>query len=708
MRKTPYQKYLRTATFLCRIFFCLACCGIFLSGGNDDVLWAAPGGENRAPKRLTQSAAVDASHLFLLPVLDSSLILLTHTLDARVATGNPFILQIEAAYRLHNDESEALTATLLVAQSASAAAAGRPLPQNIALTLDGQPLALQSAGATVGQSVQVEFDADARRRLVLRYDLPLSASQTIDFHYPIPQLLAWPTDINGWRVTIDFGAAQQWLTPSDSWLQIGPRGWEMRGGRLQWLREERQPTADILFQSLHPLRIQEIQAARNQIRASNEPESLQWLGDLYAQLYQAPNVSATTRERFYDQALAAYTQALRLGQERGRQETALAAVRYQLAALYRMRAIAADGSVDSAYVALMVAEAELALPALPQGPTRLELQNWVAQGLRQQLRSARLQENWPQALLLTDRLAKLPADVVDPASLETERRTLILHEVLQQLQDGNEEAAVALVGEEILAGELLPRPEYRALFANWQITVTLNQDFVSINLLARPIAQRRADSGNALNSLLNSWSSAGVDDAILTEDASGFHIELDRLDARKRRLLVEGTPQQPDWALLRTVFLTAEQKTQQETRLLWRRTTKTIDVDFRPVGDQWHTMAATLEREATAAADEAAGENIRNPAEAAAQEIRNSLREARHRMEAGHWRRLVTDSTVQVVIGDSSDTASPQRVWLVGMTDAPQRLSAHVESISAVRLWLAVALGIMLTSLFAGVLWLLL
>ncbi len=709
MRKKSYQKYPRIATFLCRILFCLACCGIFLSGGSD-VLWAAPGGENRTPKRMPQSVSADASHLLLLPALESSLALLTHTLDVRVATDdNRYLtLQVEAAYRLHNGEEEALTTTLLVAQPADAVAAGRPLPQNIALALDGQPVALQSAGQTVGQSVQVEFDADARRRLVLRYDLPLAATQTFDFHYPIPELLSWPTDINGWRVTIDFGATQQWLTPSDSWLQIGPRGWEMRGGRLQWLREERQPTADILFQALHPQRIQEIQAARNQIRANNEPESLQWLGDLYARLYQAPNVSTTTRERFYDQALAAYTQALRLGEERGRPDTVLAAVRYQLAALYRMRAIAADGSVDGAYVALMVAEAEQALPALPQGPTRLELQNWVAQGLRQQLRTARLQENWPQALLLTDRLARLPADVVDPASLETERRALILHEVLQQLHDGNEEAAVALVGEEIMAGELLPRPEYRALFANWQITVTLNQDTVSINLLARPIFQRRVDSENALNSLLNLWSSAGVTDAILTEEANGFHIRLDRLDARKRRLLVENTPQQPDWALLRSVFLAAEQETQQETRLLWQRTTKTIDVDFRAVGDQWHNMAATLEREATAVADAAAGETARNRAEAAAQEIRNSLREARHRMEAARWRRLVSDSTVQVVIGESSDTASPQRVWLLGMTDAPQRLSAHVESVSAVRLWLAIALGVILSSLFAGVLWLLL
>ena len=707
MRMTSYQGYPKIATFPCRLLICILCCQIFLSGG-PALLLAAPPIESRIPQRLLQSESAVASHLLLQPALETSLVLLTHTLDVRVATddGRSLTLQIEAAYRLHNVEDEAITATLLVAQPADAAAAGRPLPRNIAVTLDGQPLALQSAGQTVGQSVQAEFDADARRRLTLRYDLPLAATQTFDFHYPISELLSWPSDISGWRVTIDFANMEQWLAPSDNWLQISPRGWKMRANQLEWLREERPPTTDVLFQALHPQRIQEIRAAQNAIRANNEVESQQRLGDLYAQLHQAPALGAAARERFYEQALAAYTQALRLAEEHARAETVLAALRYRLAALYRRRAIAADGSVDSVYVVLMVAEAEKALPAMPQGPTRLELQNWVAQGLQQQLRAARLQENWPQALQFTDRLARLPADVVDPATLEAERRALILHEVLQQLQEGNEEAAVSLVGEEILTGETLPRPEYRTLFANWQITVTLNQNDVSINALARPIFQRRVDGESALNSLLNTWSLSGVTDVALTEEAGGFIIQLDRLDARKRRLLAQNTPQQPDWALLHSAILTAEQETRQENRLLWKRTTQAIDVDFRPVGDQWHSMAASLEREAVVVADAAAP--AANRAEVAALEIRQSLRTAQHRLEAARWRRLVSDSTVQIVIGDSPDAASPQRVWLLGLTDAPQRLTNQIESINTVRLWLAIALAIVLSSLFAGLLWLLL
>ena len=709
MRITSYQECPKIATFLCRFFLCIFFCGIFLSGGRD-LLLAAPSAENRIPERRLQSESAVASHLLLQPALESSLVLLTHTLDVRVATvdGRSLTLQVEASYRLHNEEEEAITATLLVVQPADAVAAGRPLPHNITVALDGQPLALQSAGQTVGQSVQAEFDADARRRLTLRYDLPLAATQTFDFHYPISELLTWPKDISGWRVTIDFAEMDHWLAPSDSWLQISPRGWKMRASQLEWLREERPPTTDVHFQTLHPQWIREIRAAQNAIRAQNNLDSMQRLGDLYAQLHQSPALRTASRDRFYEQALAAYTQALQLGEERVLPDTVLAAVRYRLAALYRRRAIAADGSVDNAYVALMVAEAEKALPATPQGSTRLELQSWIAQGLQHQLRTARLQENWPQALLLTESLARLPADVVDPATLEAERRALLLHEVLQQLQDGNEEAAVALVGEEILTGEALPPPEYRTLFANWQITVTVSQNDMSVSALARPIFQRRVDGENALNNLLNSWAVAGAANAALTEEEGGFLIRLDSLDAGQRQLLAQNTPQMADWALLRNVLLTTEQETQQETQLLWQRTTQAIDVDFRPVGDQWHSMAASLEREAAAAEDPTALATASNRAEAASLEIRQSLRAAQHRLEANRWRRLVSDSTVQVEIGESPDEASPQRVWLLGLTDPPQRLTNHFESINVVRLWLAIALAVFLSSLFAGLLWLLL
>lgn len=707
MRIIRYQKCSRFATFFHQILYVIFCCGVLLFTANND-LWAAPRFESFNPKQVHQRSSPDASHLFLLPALESSPVLLTHTLDARLTAGDPLLLQIEAVYRLHNEGKKEVTAILLVAQPAGAVAAGRPLPHNISLTLDGQPLPLQPAGEKVGQSVQVNFEADARRRLVLRYDLPLSATQTFDFHYPIAELLSWPKEINGWRVTIDFAALARWLEPSDSWLQVGPRGWEVRGGQLEWLREEPPPNAEILFQTLHPQWIREIHAAREQIRLRNEPESFQWLGNLYARLYQAPNVAAAVRERLYGQALAAYTQALHLSQERGRPDAVLAGVRYQLAALYRLRAIAADGAVDGAYVALMIAEAEQALPALPQGPTRLELQSWVAQGLQHQLRTARLQQDWPRALLLTDRLALLPVDVVDQNSLEEERRALILHEVLQQLNEGNEEAAIALVGEEVLAGDLQPRPEYRTLFAYWQVSFTLDRETVSIDLLARPVSQRRSDSASALNSLLSSWTAAGIADATLTEGPDGLRLRLDRLDARKRRILVQNTPQQPDWALLRSVFLAAEQEIQEETHLLWRRTTQSIEVDFRPAADEWHDMAALLQREAAAAAETAATGTAGSRAEASAREIRDSLRAAQHRLEADRWQRLASDSTVQIVISDSPDTAAPQRVWLLGLNDEPQRLSAHVENIDTIRLWLAVAMGIILCSLFAGVLWLLL
>ena len=254
----------------------------------------------------------------------------------------------------------------------------------------------------------------------------------------------------------------------------------------------------------------------------------------------------------------------------------------------------------------------------------------------------------------------------------------------------------------------MPSPEYQTHFANWQITVTVTQNNMSVSALARPIFQRRVDGESALNNLLNAWSVSGTASAALTEEAGGFLIQLDNLDAGTRRLLAQNTPQLTDWALLRSVLLTSEQATQQETQLLWQRSTQAIDVDFRSVADQWHSMATSLEREAAAAEDATASATTTNRAEAAALEIRQTLRAAQHRLEAARWRRLVSDSTVQVEIGESPDDALSQRVWLLGLTDPPQRLTNHFESISVVRLWLAIALAVLLSSLFAGLLWLLL
>ena len=115
-----------------------------------------------------------------------------------------------------------------------------------------------------------------------------------------------------------------------------------------------------------------------------------------------------------------------------------------------------------------------------------------------------------------------------------------------------------------------------------------------------------------------------------------------------------------------------------------------------------------MEREAAAAENAGAAPGAANRAEAAAQEIRQALRAAQHRLEAGRWRRLVSDSTVQVVLGEPPDDSSPQRVWLVSLTSPPQQLTNHIESISTLRIWLAIALALVVSSLFAGILWLLL
>lgn len=735
-----YSKSPKIATYLYRILFCLCCGGIILAG-ETPVARAEWRVESRHSPRITNLSPLQfqaTNHLFLQPAVEMPLDLLTHTLDVHVVTHDDqsLILQIEAAYRLHNLERQGITAILLVVPHQWP---GTPQATAVSLTIDAQPLPLQSAGPSMGQSVQVKFNADARRQLVLRYQLHYELPQaTFNFHYPISALRSWPTDPNSWRVTIHFAAAELLARP-DSWLQVAPSGWTIRAGRLQWLSENRMPREDIRFQGIHPQWMNKIATTQDAIRAQQDPERLHLLGNLYTELYQAPDVDAAARERFYSQALAAYSEALRLGEEQRHPDAFLETVHYGLAALYRLQAITPDGSVDHRYVAMMISEAEQALHSVQNAECKSncldsplstalsplqvqELYNWLAQGLRQQLLNARLQEDWPRALMLIDRLSQLPAHVVEQASLEEERLTLFLQEVLQLMQQGNEETALALAAEEILVEDivteqrflglqdnaaddgganLLPQPEYRALFANWQITITLTQQSIVVDALAHPLPQRREESRRALENLLHIWQTAGVAGVSLTEETDGFRMRLEQLDARTRLLLVQNTPEMAEWALVRSVFLAAEADIEQEAYLLWQRTTQAIDVNFRPVGDQWYSIAAALEREAAKPVTSDQQATDRSP-------LVTAVRSAQHRLEASRWQQLVSDSSVQVVIQESPAASGPLRVWLLGLTDTPQRLSAQFEHLSTVRLLLASALGILLISLLAGALWLLL
>lgn len=708
---SQYQKHLKIATCPNRIFLWFLCVLCLWAGGVPQPLFAADQAETPAALR-RQTTPSDPAHLFLRPATETPLALLAHTADVRVVSGADLSLrlQMEVAYRLHNPEQTSLAAILEIAPPPATPQEGVQ-PQNIALTVDDQPLALQTPGAALAPQAQVEFGPDARRLLVLRYELPLASTEIFTFRYPITALRAWPAEPDSWRVTVTFADEEQRLARSDSWLQIAPNGWTFRAGRLQWLSEDRLPAQDVLLQVVHPQWMKRISATQAAIRSNNAPELLQQLGDMYTEIYQTPDVGASARQRLYAQALAAYSEALLLAQENGRTDPFLASVRYRLAALYRMRAIAADGSVDEAYVALMLAEAEQAVADLPPGPARQELENWLAQGLRQQLATARTQQNWTLALSLLDRLAQLPPDVANQAELAQERQNLLWQEALRLLGQGNEEAALALAGQEILAADLLPPPERRTLFANWQIVLTVSPQAVALDVLARPVADRRADARRALDGLLANWLAAGVPGVTLTEEAvgdetggdetGGFRIRLERLDPGTRLLLAQNTPQISDWALLRSVLLAADAAENQELRLLWRRTSLTVEADLRAVGDEWKSVAAGLERAAATAAAE--------QSESASEQIRQSLRAAQHRQEALRWQRLVSDSVVQVQMQESLDEgAVPLRTWLLGLTDPPRQLSAQLEEISLARLWSVIGLGLLLIFLFAGLLWLLL
>lgn len=328
------------------------------------------------------------------------------------------------------------------------------------------------------------------------------------------------------------------------------------------------------------------------------------LGDLYGQLYTASPVTSDTmtKERFYAQALAAYTAGL---------ESAGAA---QIKRLYAGLALlslahAMDVRADSQgeYASLMSQEANLALQGLPAAdPQRQALLQWQSEGLTAQLEAARSRRNWGEALGIVDELAKLPPEIGAAMGLTETRHTLTVQQALQFLEQDNHAAAVALAGVEISDPALLPPIASRTLFASWQVTTTMTPEATRLDVMGLPLADRQVQAQTALQGLINLWKSNETSGSANTFElesnaaASGpLHLVITLPATASGAALAHAVPQSSDWALFRVLLAQLEPHMERESQLLRQRISMTQPLDLRTAGDQWAAMAATLEREAT-------------------------------------------------------------------------------------------------------------
>ena len=655
---------------------------------------------------MQQSAATDPIHLYLLPLTETSVRLLTHTLDVDVRLENDqMVLLVNAGYRLHNTSRESQTVLLQVIPSPSQTTQ-RP-PESVALAVDGQALPLQPTGSGYPQTGQVTIAADGRRLLTLTYQVRSNAADLGTFRYTPTLLDPWAGRPESWRVTLNLPGETSGSLPAESWVNSSPDSWTFNGRRLQWLQEGAFPQQPFVFQWIAPPLWRSLAETRQLLSTEPTLERFLTLGDQYNRLYRAPQIGDGARQRFYAQALAAYSDGITYAQQLGLPSTELTALHRALATLYRSRSIGSNGQIDPAYIDLMVQEIERALATLPQDDGRRnELNQWLAQGLETQLQRSQQQANWSQAATVLEQMAALPN--FDPAWIASERQLIELQQALILLGQDNQDAALALAGTAVLDESLLPPPENRALFATWQVTLTLGLNENALQLVAAPVEGREETARLVAQQLELAWQNAGATGAQLLFLADGrLHINLSSQALTEGRLaLARSVPPLTDWALLRTLLASLDPSVNRSNQWIWDRVEIAQYIDLRAASDQWRGVAALLERQAADIQFVSANADAQS-VDAVQAEIRTQLRHIYLASEAQIWQNAVRGSSVrvEVVVGAEGD---PARVWIVQISDAPQTLSFQTEVLSGPRLLLTVLSLLVLMLVVAGVLWLLL
>lgn len=641
------------------------------------------------PVAQLQTGSLRFVPLLITPLAATSVQLQMHTAAFQFEdSAGSLTLTIDARYRVKNSNTEEATTVPLRIAPMLATEALMPI-DGLALSADDQPLDL--APTTAGAyTAQVTIGADARTDLVLSYRVNLQEQRLPLLEYVVVGLQRWP-GAPSLRVTMTLPAA----IAQPSWLRIGPDGWHFFAESAErigakWLYDAQQPDAPFVLQFVHPTLWAQLERLTQAVQSSGSVHDFQQLGELYQQLLLAAateNTPGAIRERFYAQALAAYTTGIeRLATTVTPPE--LATLYTGLATLYRSRL--ADGA-GSVYATPLTEATQAALDRLPAADARRrELTQWLADGLQVLMTEAQQRQDWQAALRLSDQLSALPSDVVDSITLAKTKRLLLVQQALQLLEEDNRAATTALAGAELGDASLLPPPSADTLFSGWRITLTVTPQQQHLEIVSRPVAARLADATAAFTALGELWHTVadrGSTLQVAMTPAAG-QANGDAVPGAPLRMvlaapatasfaeLVTLIPPRADWALLHTLLQQLPPTIAEERAWLNRRWTITQTFDLRAAGEQWQAMATTLERQATQFEEESAAFDTTD-ATGAENALRARVQAAHYRSAAHQWQKVTRDSWVAVHFTGQADMQA--RTWLLTATSPAQVLALTVQ-----------------------------
>ncbi len=655
------------------------------------------------PLRAQEVVDGGPGQLFVLPSERSAVVLQTQTTDMRLTqSGDSAFLAFDGFYRLRNSSKEAIPLNLRIASHSAAGPSNELLPSDLAITANGAPLAIEEGAE--GPEVRILAPADGRIDLRLTYTLDLGSQPMLEISYPVAVLQAWPGSVSQ-RTTITLPAT---MSPA-GWLTVQPEGWtyappSSQGDLgVQWLFEGRLPETPIRIRMIHPNTWQQIVQTESVVISAPSVSAWVQLGELYSQVLSSARDSAI-RTHLYVRALAAYEAALDIGGALND----LAPAHLGQAALYRGRLLNDAGVVNPSYARLLVEAAAQALNSLPlEHPQRGGLSQWLNEGLSVALADARNRRDWQAALGMLDLLERLPPGLVAQELITDERRRITVEQSLQMLEEGQRDAAVAISGGQIVAEELQPPADSTAIFAAWQVTMTLVPGGVTLHFTGIPAAGAEEAAKSSLEDLAGLLHEAAAlqGGSVMLRPAFEMHITLP--GGVSGLALANATPLDPNWALIRAVLAQSAPRVDQESRLLQRTFRITQEIDVRNVGDQWRRIARDLEEKAQIFQSQANPSDRSDPAvlEGA---LAARVQAANYRAAAGNWLNLVQNSRLIAQLAGPGGELSAGRAWQISVDDSPQKLFIESQTINWTGVWLLMGAAIVVLFLLAGFLWTLL
>jgi len=661
--------------------------------------------------QLAQAQTPAGAPVILTPVENTSAQLQTHTTDIQLEqAGASVVGTAQTLYRLRNEGVSAVSVTL---RASSPTPSGPvPLPADLRITAGGSAIALEESEG--GAQITVSVPASGRLDLRLSYTYNLGDASVVVAHYQAGALGNWARSTS-FRLAFLVPPS----IPEDAWLSIAPAGWRYGPSEsadlisIRWLTEGNLPAA-FAFTFVNPALAQQELSLRAAASSGGVVEKSA-LGNHYAEL-AAGAQDAATRERYYGQAMAAYSDAVSQGTASGTLPGDMAQAYIGQARLLRQR-IVASGGVSAEHARLLVDVGMKALSALAvDAPQRAEVEQWLSDGLALVLADARSRRDWQGALGILAQMevnasANTAGSAFSAEAIAEERRRILFEQSLQLLEEGERDAAIAVSGEGIVGPELQPPADAQSLFSSWQNTVTVTANGTTLELTALAAPGKFDAALAAAQTLANAWS----DSAGRTTGSVAFNappgpstdpfVFTIRLPAGATGLaLANSTPLRPDWALPRLLLTQLAPETSGESTFLRRSVLLKLALDLRSAGEQWLRLATDLEAQAFAL-DAQSSPSDRSSADALESALKARVQAANYRAEANNWRSLAENSQTVALLEGPRGAPSDARAWQVTVSDPPQVLQFSTWGMNQGGVLALVAAALAAILLLAAILW---